>query len=44
MAFMFESRTIIKPTRNALHGRPALQNDYLACWLDLKKRFDPTRA
>lgn len=43
MAFMFESRTVIKPTRSALHGRPALQNDYLNCWHDLKKRFDPAR-
>ena len=43
MAFMFESRTVLKPSRQAMHGRPALQPDYLDCWLDLKKRFDPTR-
>jgi homogentisate 1,2-dioxygenase len=44
MAFMFESRMVIKPTRYALEGRPALQKDYMNCWLGLKKRFDPNRA
>jgi len=44
MAFMFESRMVIRPTRHALEGRPALQKDYMACWLGLKKRFDPGRA
>jgi len=43
MAFMFESRMVIRPTRSALHGRPPLQKDYLNIWLDLKKHFDPTR-
>ncbi len=43
MAFMFESRFVIKPTRYALEGRPALQADYLECWKGLKKRFDPSR-
>ena len=43
MAFMFESRTIIRPTRRALEGRPALQKDYTDCWRDLKKHFDPSR-
>jgi homogentisate 1,2-dioxygenase len=43
MAFMFESRGVIKPTLAALQGRPALQKDYLNCWLDLQKRFDPGR-
>jgi len=43
MAFMFESRTVIRPTRSALQGRPALQHDYLDCWVDLKKHFDPGR-
>ncbi len=41
MAFMFESRRVLRPTRDALRGRPALQKDYTNCWLDLKKRFDP---
>jgi homogentisate 1,2-dioxygenase len=43
MAFMFESRSVLKPTRNALQGLPALQSDYLNHWLGLNKRFDPTR-
>jgi homogentisate 1,2-dioxygenase len=43
MAFMFESRFVIKPTRSAVTGLPALQTDYMSHWLDLKKRFDPAR-
>jgi len=43
MAFMFESRLGLKPTRSAMHGRPVLQADYSDCWRGLKKRFDPTR-
>jgi homogentisate 1,2-dioxygenase len=43
MAFMFESRMVIKPTRHALEGRPPLQKDYLACWSGLRKLFDPSR-
>jgi homogentisate 1,2-dioxygenase len=43
MAFMFETRLVIKPTRCALQGLPPLQDDYMSYWLDLKKRFDPTR-
>jgi len=43
MAFMFETRLVIKPTRCALQGLPPLQVDYLSHWLDLKKRFDPTQ-
>lgn len=43
MAFMFESRTVIRPTRPALQGRPVLQTDYLDCWAGLTKRFDPAR-
>lgn len=41
MAFMFESRRILCPTRSALGGRPALQKDYRECWKGLAKRFDP---
>ncbi len=44
MAFMFESRMVIKPTRHALEGRPPLQKDYLACWSGLRKLFDPSRV
>jgi len=43
MAFMFETRSVIVPTRSALQGRPRLQDDYLSCWLGLQKRFDPAR-
>jgi homogentisate 1,2-dioxygenase len=43
MAFMFESRSVLKPTRNALQGTPPLQRDYLSHWAGLKKRFDPPK-
>jgi homogentisate 1,2-dioxygenase len=43
MAFMFESRYVLKPTRCALQGLPRLQDDYMSHWLRLKKHFDPTR-
>jgi homogentisate 1,2-dioxygenase len=43
MAFMFESRMLLRPSRCALEGRPALQPDYWKCWKDLKKRFEPGR-
>jgi homogentisate 1,2-dioxygenase len=41
MAFMFETRTVIRPTRFALES-PQLQNDYAQCWQGLRKNFDPT--
>jgi homogentisate 1,2-dioxygenase len=41
MAFMFESRSILRPTHNALTGTPRLQNDYMSYWQSLKKRFNP---
>ena len=40
LAFMFESRWVIRPTRWAL-GTPALQNDYDACWRGSPKLFAP---
>jgi homogentisate 1,2-dioxygenase len=40
MAFMFETRTVIRPTRFALES-PQLQNDYVQCWQDLRRNFDP---
>jgi homogentisate 1,2-dioxygenase len=40
MAFMFETRTLIKPTRHALEST-RLQADYYQCWQGLKNRFDP---
>lgn len=39
MAFMFESRYVIHPTRYAL-ATPHLQKDYLQCWHGLKKNFN----
>jgi homogentisate 1,2-dioxygenase len=43
MAFMFESRSVLKPTLSALQGVPRLQDDYMSHWLGLKKHFDPKR-
>ena len=40
MAFMFETRTIIKPTPFALNSG-LLQTDYFECWQGLRKHFDP---
>jgi homogentisate 1,2-dioxygenase len=40
MAFMFETRCLIHPTRYALESG-LLQKDYSSCWHGLKKRFDP---
>ncbi len=41
MAFMFETRFAQRVTRYAA-GLPSLQPDYIDCWTDLRKRFDPT--
>jgi len=38
MAFMFETRYIVRPTRFALET-PALQKDYTGCWAGLERRF-----
>ena len=38
LAFMFESRYVIRPTRFATET-PALQADYTECWQGLKKRL-----
>jgi homogentisate 1,2-dioxygenase len=40
LAFMFESRFLIHPTRFALET-PALQRDYWQCWQGLSKQFKP---
>jgi homogentisate 1,2-dioxygenase len=40
MAFMFETRSLLRPTRYALKS-PQLQSGYDAVWRDLKKHFDP---
>jgi homogentisate 1,2-dioxygenase len=42
MAFMFETRAVIRPTRLAL-DTAELQHDYYRCWQGLAKRFDPNR-
>jgi homogentisate 1,2-dioxygenase len=38
MAFMFETRCVIQPTRQALESAQ-LQADYFRCWQGLPKRF-----
>ena len=40
MAFMFETRAVIRPTRQALDATHR-QRDYQACWAGLKKHFAP---
>jgi homogentisate 1,2-dioxygenase len=42
MAFMFETRTVIRPTRYALES-PLLQRDYARVWQDLDSHFAPPR-
>ena len=42
MAFMFETRCVIRPSRQAL-ASPHLQPRYFECWQGLQKNFDPTR-
>jgi homogentisate 1,2-dioxygenase len=41
MAFMFETRAVIKPTRFALESAQ-LQSDYFQCWQTIRKNFSPT--
>lgn len=40
MAFMFETRTLIRPTRFVL-DTAQLQANYFECWQGLKKHFNP---
>ncbi len=42
MAFMFETRTVIKPTQFALETSQ-LQNTYFQCWQTIRKNFDPAK-
>ena len=42
MAFMFETRAVIRPTRHALESAQR-QGEYFRCWQGLRKNFDPTR-
>jgi hypothetical protein len=43
MAFMFETRSVIRPTRYALET-PLLQRGYAAVWQELRRHFDPPAA
>ncbi|WP_229751367.1 homogentisate 1,2-dioxygenase [Undibacterium terreum] len=43
MAFMFETRHVIRPTAYAL-ASPQLQNDYYQCWMGIQKNFNPEQA
>ena len=40
MAFMFEARNVIRPTRTAMDAAHR-QRDYQACWAGLRKHFKP---
>ena len=40
LAFMFETRFVIRPTKFAMETA-ALQKDYFECWQGLKKNFSP---
>jgi homogentisate 1,2-dioxygenase len=42
MAFMFETRRVIHPTRFAMET-PQLQRDYADCWQGLRKQFNPAQ-
>jgi homogentisate 1,2-dioxygenase len=42
MAFMFETRNVIRPTRFALES-VQLQSEYFRCWQGLSKHFNPNR-
>ena len=43
MAFMFETRRVIRPTDAAL-ASPTRQQNYYQCWQGLKKHFNPSQA
>lgn len=43
MAFMFETRNMIKPTKAALTS-PQLQTDYYKVWSGIKHQFTPEKA
>ena len=42
MAFMFETRCVIHPTKQALDA-PQRQRNYQDCWQDLQKHFSPSQ-
>jgi homogentisate 1,2-dioxygenase len=41
LAFMFETRLVVRPTRFALEEK-LLQHEYYECWQGLKRHFHPT--
>lgn len=43
LAFMFETRYVIRPTKFAMET-PLRQQNYQDCWAGLENLFDPTRA
>ncbi len=43
MAFMFETRRVIRPTNTAL-ASPTRQQNYHECWQGIKKHFNPAHA
>lgn len=43
MAFMFETRDVIRPTLQAL-ASPQLQTDYYQCWMGFRKNFTGQQA
>lgn len=43
LAFMFETRFVLRPTRFAMDC-PQLQRDYYECWQGLKKNFRPDQG
>lgn len=43
LAFMFETRFVLRPTRYAMDC-PQLQGDYYECWQGLKKNFRPDQG
>jgi homogentisate 1,2-dioxygenase len=42
MAFMFETRMVLRPTRQAMDALQ-LQRDYAECWQGLRRNFQPPR-
>lgn len=42
MAFMFETKAVIRPTRFALES-PQRQLDYYRCWQGIAKNFNPSQ-
>jgi len=42
MAFMFETRAVICPTKQAMEAKE-LQPEYWQCWQGIKKHFDPKK-